>query len=105
MAVVRTKALLTRASAPVVGDAVSPAPDEEATAFLRAYQAGIAGGATAAEVRFGGSLDGKHWVELATMFLTASTPAQGFSSAVPWRWVRAELVSIAGGYADATVGY
>lgn len=90
-----TKAqLLSAASGAGSGDVV-PIPIKEHGDFLRAYQASMVGG-TAAQVLIEVSLDSKGWARLAIITLGADE-TDGTSSAVPWRFARATVLSVTGG--------
>lgn len=86
--------LLSQATAVGAGAAITP-PVPENGAFLRAYQAGMTGG-TSATVQIEVSNDNKNWVIAAILTLTAGS-AEGFSSVVPWGFVRANITAISGG--------
>lgn len=86
--------LLSQVSSTGAGAAVSPAVGEHAD-FLRAYQAGLTGG-TAATVQIEVSNDNKCWAVLATITLAVGE-CDGVSSAVPWRYVRANVTALPGG--------
>ncbi len=86
--------LLSQATGVGPGSAVSP-PAGEHQDFLRSYQAGMVGG-TAATVNIEVSSDNRTWIIAAVLTLTANR-AEGISSAVPWRFVRANVVAVSGG--------
>ena len=71
------------------------APPNEVFPFLRSYQAGLVGG-TAAVVDIELSDDAKTWITAATFTLAPDT-AEGVSSEVPWRFIRANVIAISGG--------
>lgn len=86
--------------------AVSPTTTNEKVeqeGYLRSYQASLVGGGSAV-VRIQGSNDNKSWLTMATITLTAADPSDGFSSEVPWSWVRAYIDSIATGKVDVVMG-
>jgi hypothetical protein len=70
--------------------------------FLRAYQATLVGGGSAT-VKIQASNDNLDFVTLATISLDSTTTSDGFSSAVPWRYVRANTTAVATGKVTATV--
>lgn len=86
--------LLSQATGTGPGAAFSP-PTGEPESFIRSYQAGLVGG-TSATVTIEFSNDNRTWIVAATITLAADE-AEGFSSGVPWRFVRANVIAISGG--------
>jgi hypothetical protein len=86
--------LLSQVTSTGAGTAVTPPAGEHAD-FLRSYLVGLTGG-TSAEVNIEVSNDNKCWAILATVTLGAGE-CDGTSSAVPYRYIRANVVSVAGG--------
>ncbi len=88
-------ALVNDALAPVVGAVHSVQP------AARTFQAVLFGANSTAQVAIDVSLDGTHFLPLATLTLTTTAGAQqatdGFNSAAPWRYVRARVVSLTAG--------
>ena len=75
----------------------------------RVFQAVLHGADASASVAVEVSMDGVHFLTLATITLTASagsdTTTDGFNSVAPWRFVRARVASIsAGASVDVLVG-
>lgn len=99
-----SQALLTSAAAPVTGAFVKPG----GVGFSVIASGITSSGAGAASIVIEGSHDGVTPITLATIALVlgATVIAEGFGSYVPYRYVRARLVSISGTGAaiSATVG-
>lgn len=87
--------LVDDALAPIVGAVHSVQP------AARTFQAVLFGANSAAEVAVDVSLDGEHFLPLASITLTTTAGAQqatdGFNSAAPWRYVRGRVVSLTPG--------
>jgi hypothetical protein len=92
--------LCSRVSTPTVGSAVVTAPKVEDPGYRRSFQASLVGGGSAT-VKIQASNDNKSWLDLATISLTAAAPSDGFSSEVPWIYVRANVTAVATGVVDA----
>ena len=69
---------------------------------LRSYQASVSGSGSAT-VKIQASNDNKSWITLATVSLNATTASDGFSSAVPWTFIRANVTAVSGGNVDANM--
>lgn len=86
--------LLSQATSTGAG-AAAQAPVSEHPDFLRSFQAGMVGG-TSATVNIEFSDDNRTWIVAGTITLAAGE-ADGLSSSVPWRFVRANVTAISGG--------
>lgn len=97
--------LASQVAAPGAQTAVYTATTDnkvEGEGYLRSFQASIVGGG-AATVVVQGSNDNKSWLTLATISLDATTTSDGFSSEVPWVWVRANITAVATGKVDVVM--
>ncbi len=90
-----TKAQLLSAATAVGAGPTVQIPVKEHQDFFRAYMASLTGG-TSVAVNIEVSLDGKGWAVLADIHLAAGE-ADGVSSMVPWKFVRANITAISGG--------
>lgn len=96
---INTYSLLANFTGLGAGPSVT-APANEKPEQLRAYSVGMTGG-SGAVVRFQASTNARTWVTLATATLGPGS-AEGFSTAVPWAYVRC-YVDINDGTLDATI--
>ncbi len=93
--------LCTNISTPTVGAAVSTSNKAEDT-YKRSYQASLVGGGSAT-VLIQASNDNRTWVTLATITLSSTATSEGFSSEVPWLYVRANVTAVSTGKVDAVL--
>lgn len=82
--------------------AVQTSPPEEDKNTPRRYHVGVNGGGSAT-VKVQGSDDNKHWLTLATITLTATDKADGFSADTRHLFVRADITAVSGGTVDAVL--
>lgn len=95
--------LANQASAIGAQTAISvPLTTLEDPGVLRSYQASVSTGGSAT-VKVQATNDNKSWLTLGTITLTPSTLSDGFSSAVPWIFTRANITAISGGNVDANM--
>jgi type 1 fimbria pilin len=93
--------LCSNVASPTVGAAVSVGSKPEDT-YKRTYQASLVGGGSAT-VKIQASADNRSWLDLATITLSTTTPSEGFSSEVPWLYVRANVTAVSTGKVDAVM--
>ncbi len=93
--------LCSNVSTPTVGAAVSLGSKTEDT-YKRTYQASLVGGGSAT-VLIQASNDNRTWATLATIVLSSTATSEGFSSEVPWLYVRANVTAVSTGKVDAVM--
>ncbi len=74
-----------------------------AQSYLRSFQVTLTGGGSAT-VKIQFSNDKSGWIDAATIDVAAATPSDGFSTEVPWKYVRANVTAIVTGQVNVTMG-
>lgn len=98
--------LLTKRSTTGIGNPVEVEPAGGqgigARSYLRSFQVTLTGGGSAT-VKIQFSNDKSGWIDAATMSVDATTPSEGFSTEVPWKWVRANVTALVTGSVNAVM--